>query len=637
MTTLRATSDPSPRYWRQAALVLRQEPGEEEVTIELSMSSEAPVTRYDWEGPYQEILSHERDAVLLGPRTAQGLPLLADHQPPVLARVTDLRIEDGRLRGRITRWRQNPEAQDVRQAVLDGILVDASIGYQIHETVRTDRETNGQRTILVTRWEPLEVSLVAVPADPTVGVGRSSGAPDVPPSKEMSMSHPVGGRPEMPPTQTAAAPHGAAHHVTVTMTEDPAQTLEAWVQGIREPRAKAYAEQRLALWREYSVPLAEAKREVYQHLTTVQPVLARTPDDGGLTPRDVQRYSLARAINTMLQGRRDGLEFEVSEDLARRLGRADAKGLLVPWPILATGYAQRANELTVGTAATGGHLRMTDYGGFVEMLRNRVVSFRLGVQYLPGLQGNVAFVRQTGAHTFSWQSTEIATATNTAWTLAQVVASPKIGQVVSHISRQLLTQAVESVEDRVRSDLAQVHAIGIDKAIIAGSGASGEPTGISNTSGIGDVAGGANGAQPTYGNIIELWADVATANADTANLRYLTHPLGVARLAQTQRFSSTETPLWEFGPEPGTGFINKMPAMYSAQVPSAQTKGTSTDCYYIYFGDWSAATLCEWGALELTVDPYTQGPSMVRLTSIQMVDVAVVRPAAFSVMKDARP
>ena len=266
-----------------------------------------------------------------------------------------------------------------------------------------------------------------------------------------------------------------------------------------------------------------------------------------------------------------------------------------------------------------------------------MVAFQLGVQYLPGLQGNVAFVRQTGSHTFAWQSSEIANQANSAWTLAQVTATPKIGQAASLISRQLLVQAVEAVEDRVRSDIAKIHAIGIDSAILSGSGSGGAPTGISATSGIGDVAGGTNGAPPTYAHILELWSDVASANGEAATMRYLTHPLGVARLAQTPRFSSTDTPLWKFTGAPGEGTINELPAMYSTQVPSAQTKGTSTDCYYIYFGDWSAATLCEWGSMEVIVDPYSVGPALVKLASIQMVDVAVTQPAAFSVMKDARP
>ncbi|POC04906.1 phage capsid protein, partial [Vibrio vulnificus] len=47
-----------------------------------------------------------------------------------------------------------------------------SIGYIVHEMV-LEKDEDGTRTYRVTDWEPFEQSFVTVPADPTVGVGRS--------------------------------------------------------------------------------------------------------------------------------------------------------------------------------------------------------------------------------------------------------------------------------------------------------------------------------------------------------------------------------------------------------------------------------------------------------------------------------
>jgi HK97 family phage major capsid protein len=69
----------------------------------------------------------------------------------------------------------------------------------------------------------------------------------------------------------------------------------------------------------------------------------------------------------------------------------------------------------------------------------------------------------------------------------------------------------------VQGDLALILALAIQAAAIKGGG-SNQPTGILGTSGIGDVAGGTNGAQPTFANLVALETAVATANADIGSL-----------------------------------------------------------------------------------------------------------------------
>jgi hypothetical protein len=72
--------------------------------------------------------------------------------------------------------------------VLDGIRVNASVGYIIHDLV-LEKQEEDVATYRVTDWEPLEGSLVAVPADPTVGVGRELEPPAPPtPSQGDSMT-----------------------------------------------------------------------------------------------------------------------------------------------------------------------------------------------------------------------------------------------------------------------------------------------------------------------------------------------------------------------------------------------------------------------------------------------------------------
>lgn len=107
-------------------------------------------------------------------RLNDGGPLLLDHDPrDVIGVVEKARIgSDGVARARV-RFGRSDRAEEAFQDVLDGIRTKVSVGYIIHDIEEAGRSASGQPTYRVTDWEPLEVSLVAIPADVSVGVGRS--------------------------------------------------------------------------------------------------------------------------------------------------------------------------------------------------------------------------------------------------------------------------------------------------------------------------------------------------------------------------------------------------------------------------------------------------------------------------------
>jgi HK97 family phage major capsid protein/HK97 family phage prohead protease len=131
-------------------------------TVKASISSEYPVARMNGK---KEILVHTPEAVDL---SRAPLPLITDHNAQQLnvGVVEDLRIIDKKLKGTL-RFGSSSRAMEIWQDVKDGILTGLSVSYEVQET-----EDAGEY-YLVTRWMPLEVSLVSVPADPSVGVGRS--------------------------------------------------------------------------------------------------------------------------------------------------------------------------------------------------------------------------------------------------------------------------------------------------------------------------------------------------------------------------------------------------------------------------------------------------------------------------------
>jgi HK97 family phage prohead protease len=135
------------------------------------------VERQDSRGVFDEILSL-RDGLTLPDR----LPLLDSHNREsvdrVIGSVTDLRLVDGELRGRVALSRHNEQARRIAAEIGDGAVFGLSIGYRVARwQERTNPETRRRERIAVA-WTPLEASLVAIPADPQAGM-RSIMDPEV--------------------------------------------------------------------------------------------------------------------------------------------------------------------------------------------------------------------------------------------------------------------------------------------------------------------------------------------------------------------------------------------------------------------------------------------------------------------------
>jgi HK97 family phage major capsid protein len=226
--------------------------------------------------------------------------------------------------------------------------------------------------------------------------------------------------------------------------------------------------------------------------------------------------------------------------------------------------------------------------------------------------------------------------------------TPKQLGARSQYSRLMLQQATPDIESIVRNDLARVMALGIDSAAINGSGASGQPRGILNTSNIGSVAMGTNGAAlvnaATSGTtgldqIFLLERAVDVANALSGNLYYLTNAKVIAALKQLK--SAQADYIWttdRFNGTLGTaGNLNGSPCARSNQVPSNLVKGTSgAVCSALLYGDFSQLVIGMWGGLEILPNPYGSGytAGSVDIRAMQTCDIAVRHPESFAAITD---
>ena len=568
---------------------------DDERSIEFPFSSEFPVARYFG----NEVLQHDERSADLS-RLNDSAPLLFNHDPNKVIGVVERAWIDGKKkRGYVNvRFSRNAFAQEVLADVRDGVLRNVSFGYAIN-----DMEQRGSGDFVATSWAPYEVSVVSIPADPTVGVGRSLEADPAAPAASPTP------QPE-PEVQMENTPDISA--VRAEAAAEAAKAERARISGITaltEKHGMAELGRQLI---EGGRSLDEARAAVLDKLgAKVEPVGEKAADIG-MTAKEVREFSFQRAINALANPNDRKLweaaafERECSEAAAAKAGKT-AQGIMVPNEVL-------RRDLTVGSASQAGDLVGTDFrpGSFIELLRNRSALAGLGVTSLTGLSGNVAIPRQTGAATAYWVA-ESGAPTESNQTVDQVNMSPKTVGAFTDYSRRLMLQSSIDVEQMIRQDLATVLALEIDRVGLYGLGNSNQPLGIKLTTGINTVDFAA--ATPTYAEVVDMESQIAADNADIGAMAYLMN--ASLRGALKTKDKGTDTGAYVF--EPG-GTVNGYNAVVSNQVASGD----------IFFAVWSQLIMGMWSGLDLTVDPYTHSTSgTVRVVALQDVDFAVRHPEGF--------
>lgn len=573
----------------------------EERTMEFSFSSEYPVQRYFG----NEVLSHERGAVDLS-RLADGAPLLFNHDTSRVVGVVERAWLDGdKKRGMVSvKFSRNAFAQEVMADVADGVLRNVSVGYSINQM----EERSGD--FVATSWSPYEVSIVGVPADPTIGIGRSLEAdgaataatqtqPLNPPMEDTSLDL------EAVRAQAAADERSRVASITALCREHKADDL---AQGLIERGASEADAMK-------DVLAAIGKRSAKQHAApaaAVQPIGGSA--DIGMSASEVRSFSFQRAINALANpNNREAweaaaFERECSEAAQQRAGKP-SQGIMVPSDVL---RGQR--DLLVGTATAGGNLVSTDLrtGDFIDLLRNRLALANVGATVLNGLQGNVSIPRQTSAASAFWVG-ENAAPTESQQAFDQISMTPKtIGAFVDY-SRKLLLQGSIDVESMIRNDLARVLSLEIDRAGIYGTGSTNQPLGLTNTTGLGSQTITGTG---TFAQYVEMETKVSVANADVASMYYIINATSRGALKTTEK--SAGGTVGNFALMDDT--LNGYPVVVTNQL------GTN-DCL---FGDFSQMILGLWSGLDLKVDDITGATAgTVRVIALQDLDFAVKQPGAF--------
>jgi len=561
----------------------------EERTFEFPFSSEYPVARYFG----NEILSHESKAADLS-RLNDGAPLLFNHNPDRVIGVVERAYIDGNKRRGYARVRfsRNPFAQEILSDVKDGVLRNVSFGYSIDKM-----EERGSGDFVATAWSPYEISVVSVPADPGVGIGRSL---------EDDTAASAAPTPDPIPSMENTTPDLAV------VRAEAAEAERARISDITSLCTKHNMEDLGRQMVESGRSIDEARAAVLDKLNIPQETVTMQAADIGLSEKESRSFSFLRAINYLSnptdRSAREAAAFEIeaSEAAAAKLGR-QSRGITIPQDVL-------RRDLNVGTASAGGNLVATelDAGSFIDLLRNASALDQAGATVLTGLTGNVAIPRQSGAATAYWVQ-ESGSPTESQQTVDQVSLVPRTVAAYTDFSRRLMIQSSIDVENMVRSDLASVIALKIDAAGLYGTGSNSEPLGLKNTTGIGteDFA----AAAPTFAEVVALESDVATANALLGTPVYLMNAAMRGNLKTTKKDAGSGIFIME------NGEVNGYRGVLSNQVASGD----------LWFGNFADLIIGYFSGLDLMVDPYTHSTSgTVRVVAMQDCDIAIRHPESFS-------
>jgi HK97 family phage major capsid protein len=603
-------------------------------TLDLSFSSEARIPR--WFGT--EILSHADGAVDLSRVDSGDAPLLLNHAPDqIVGTVESARVVGGKGRATV-RFAKTAEGQRAMDLVNDRILRSVSVGYLVNRYAHTPAaadDDDDEDAFTATRWAVMELSLVAVPADTSVGVGRS-----LTPKDRRTMENDPSTENDPPLTRSQRA----------------ASRREADAERERAARLGRIAQQhqafdRLPTWLDTGTSVEEASAEILERRAT-RPFThppAETGDNAGLrlggsgraglSAKEQRQFSIVRALQGAMSGdwSTSGFEREVIQATYRSSGKQPTteRELMLPTDLAWNTRAPYA----VGALGTGGALVETTLlaGEFIEVLRNASVTGQLGARYIGGLQGNIDIPRQDTQSTGYWVGESVAVTESEA-TFDKLQLRPKTVGALSTISRLMMIQSTPDIEAVVMTDFVKVMALALDSAALFGSGSSAQPLGIMNTSGIGSVGTGTNGDNASFDLMIALKNSLLTQNVPMANLGFAINGKTWSALANLK--ASTGTYLWM-----PTGYIGQGPSdrilgdryAISNQLPSNGTKGTGTALSTAIYGNWQELLIAQWGGIQILLNPYESTyyeAGDVRVRILQTVDIGVRHAPSFAACSD---
>lgn len=185
--------------------------------------------------------------------------------------------------------------------------------------------------------------------------------------------------------------------------------------------------------------------------------------------------------------------------------------------------------------------------------------------------------------------------------------------MLSGYTKELLYQSSIAVDQMIWLELTNEHAAALDAAVLAGTGADGQPAGIVGDADVNKVT---ISGTPTFANIVAMESAVGAKNGLRGSLAYVASPATTGTLKTTPQVAGY--PLYLLN----GGMMNGYRSATSNGVADAN----------IIFGNFNDLIIGQWGGLDLIVDPYSsKGKGIVEVSLSAFHDVALRHPESFAV------
>lgn len=261
------------------------------------------------------------------------------------------------------------------------------------------------------------------------------------------------------------------------------------------------------------------------------------------------------------------------------------------------------NRAAVTVTAEGEDVVVTDFANILDPLRTKNVLADSGANILTGLVGDLQ-IPAMGAENVNWEG-ETDEAADGAGTFTNVKLTPHRLSAYIDVSKQFLVQDSLGAEALIRRDLVNAIQSKLEDTIFSTDvAAAGKPAGI--------FAGVTATKVTDFKSLVTLESDVEDANF-YGPAKYIVSPKAKAAMRAMAKSTKSTQLVMEGDNIDGT--------------PVLSTGHIAKDTFA--YGDWSQLYVGQWGAIDLTVDPYTKAAAgQVRLVVNAFFDFKLVRPKA---------
>ncbi|WHU86710.1 phage major capsid protein [Pantoea agglomerans] len=589
-------------------------------TIEIAFVSETPVSRViDDQVFYEILLCNPENVNLSRLNNGRGGPVLFNHdRDKLLGRVINARMDADKVGRATIQLSAAGLGNTMFQMAGEGILNSVSIGYNIY-----DYYMDGNN-IIVTNYEIYEVSLVTVPADDTVGVGRSDDFEyqlETANQKELNTSdetnsegtemenaqtetdevreeNDIKEKPEVVNDDTGAVENNESSDVTDSETLNSNEEIESREMDDEETETTSD--------HETTEEVAEEERK--RELTAIGSVL--NIDVSEAIEKGISITDFKRQLNNKKPNVKDNktMTKSVINGLIRSAAAGEEfKGDRVQVPV---------NELVRQTStapATGGSLVKEVYtDSYIDVLRANSIFAQLPIQVFSGLEGEGNLVLPKLSSDFTQMFTMIAEGADSPLVDAsfeRLVLKPKTFSGSVPITRTLIKSA-DTAERYVQDAMVRGAGLKLEKLILDQIIAAAPNETLT--------------AAPTQADIQNALAVLASQNVRLDSVVAVVHPTTAAALRSTLVGANTAAKYMIEGFRFEAWLCDSVKVIESTQVAAGQ----------IVLGDYSEVILTSWGGLEVDRDDTTLRASQgIVLRTFAYIDHAVAHEEAFYVVK----